>query len=237
MVRLKWHCAIRPAIADHGGPVGLECVGQVVEAGPEHDLDAAVHDPVAEELEPGIVLDLAPPDEARAEDAIVSLADLAVVGDDVLGRVREVRHVDDDDVAPDGLEPRADRAAEAARRDPRHQPDRRILGHLGPHELLGAVPAVVVDDDHLVGDVILVAQRGPELLDALDDILLFVIGGDDDGELVVHGARLPGAGSGEDVLQGLAVLLDPAADIADDLRGGRVGRQSKSARALRESVT
>ena len=46
----------------------------------------------------------------------------------------------------------------------------------------GAVGARVVDDDHLVVDL-LARERRDDPLDGLGDRLLLVVGGDDDGEL------------------------------------------------------
>ena len=121
-------------------------------------------------------------DEARAEGALVALFEQALVGDEVLGAVGAVGHHDRHRVALEGFEAGTYGEAEAVAVGRGQAADLWMLGGDSRDHGRGVVGAGVVDDDHLVVDL-LAGQRRDDALDRLGDRLLLVVGGDDDREL------------------------------------------------------
>jgi hypothetical protein len=129
-----------------------------------------------------IIDHLAAGHEARAEGALISIEQLAVILDHVLRVVRSVGHDQAERVARVGVDACVNGLTEAAPPlvfDTAHGWIllRQLLEHFGR-----AVGAVVVHDQDLVRDVFAI-QRVDERMDRRGDTALFIVSGNDDGEL------------------------------------------------------
>ena len=101
---------------DHRAPIGLECVGRVVERNHEKRLDEKVGAPVDEELEARVIDHLPALDETTAKGALIAfVVEQAPVFDGVLGRIGGIGHHDDNGVASTVFEAVNDGATKAMR--------------------------------------------------------------------------------------------------------------------------
>ena len=172
----------RLELVDHVATVGLESVGRVVVPVVEQDPDPRVDDPVEDELQPWVVVRAAALAETRAEGAVVSLLEHAVVEDQVLGRVREIGHHDRHGIPGVAIKPCPDRVSEAQRQVGAEADYVRVRLGDSPHDVSGPVTAGIVYDEDLVVDLSAL-ELSDRARDGLPDRVGLVVGRNNDGKL------------------------------------------------------